>query len=39
MAVDPIHQFQIIKLFTIGRIGGQDIAFTIRRLTCSFRWR
>src|ERR1700731_1887704 len=28
MAADPIHQFQITKLFTIGRIGGQEIAFT-----------
>jgi F-type H+-transporting ATPase subunit a len=28
MAVDPIHQFQIDKLFTIGHIGGQEIAFT-----------
>src|SRR6202161_3561858 len=28
MAVDPIHQFQIHKLFTIGHIGGQEIAFT-----------
>src|SRR4026207_1450667 len=25
---DPIHQFQINKLFTIGHIGGQEIAFT-----------
>jgi F-type H+-transporting ATPase subunit a len=25
---DPIHQFQINKLFTIGEIGGQEIAFT-----------
>jgi F-type H+-transporting ATPase subunit a len=28
MAVDPIHQFQITKLFTIGHIGGHEIAFT-----------
>ena len=28
MAADPIHQFQINKLFTIGHIGGQGIAFT-----------
>src|SRR3979411_206600 len=28
MAVDPIHQFQITKLFTIGYIGRQEIAFT-----------
>src|SRR5664279_3014531 len=28
MAADPIHQFQIHKLFTIGHIGGQEIAFT-----------
>src|SRR5438105_1585383 len=27
-APDPIHQFNIIKLFTIGHIGGQEIAFT-----------
>src|SRR5262245_35722787 len=25
---DPIHQFEINKLFTIGKIGGQEIAFT-----------
>src|ERR1700742_1263000 len=28
MPADPIHQFQITKLFTIGHIGGQEIAFT-----------
>src|SRR6266513_1812113 len=28
MAADPIHQFQITKLFSIGHIGGQEIAFT-----------
>jgi F-type H+-transporting ATPase subunit a len=28
MAADPIHQCQINKLFTIGHIGGQEIAFT-----------
>src|ERR1700722_4406562 len=28
MAVDPIDQFQITKLFTLGHIGGQEIAFT-----------
>jgi F-type H+-transporting ATPase subunit a len=28
MAVDPIHQFQITKLFTIGHIAGREIAFT-----------
>ena len=28
MAADPIHQFQITKLFTIGTIGGHEIAFT-----------
>jgi len=28
MAVDPIHQFQITKLFTVGHIGGREIAFT-----------
>jgi F-type H+-transporting ATPase subunit a len=28
MAADPIHQFQITKLFTIGHIGGQEIVFT-----------
>src|SRR5207249_1089297 len=26
--MDPIHQFQITNLFTIGRIGGVEIAFT-----------
>jgi F-type H+-transporting ATPase subunit a len=25
---DPTHQFEIVKLFTIGRIGGWEIAFT-----------
>jgi len=28
MAADPIHQFQINKIFTVGHIGGQEIAFT-----------
>src|SRR3954453_15458178 len=28
MAADPIHQFQITKLFSLGHIGGQEIAFT-----------
>ena len=28
MAADPIHQFQISKLFTITTIGGHEIAFT-----------
>src|ERR1019366_5321285 len=28
MAADPIHQFQIHTLFTIGHVGGQEIAFT-----------
>ena len=28
MAADPIHQFQINKIFTLGSIGGQEIAFT-----------
>src|SRR6201986_2237789 len=28
MAADPIHHFQITKLFTLGHIGGQEIAFT-----------
>jgi F-type H+-transporting ATPase subunit a len=28
MAADPIHQFEINKIFTIGHIGGQEIAFT-----------
>src|SRR5262249_1300542 len=27
-APDPIHQFNITKLFTIGHVGGQEIAFT-----------
>jgi len=26
--MDPIHQFNIDKIFTIGHIGGQEIAFT-----------
>ena len=26
--VDPIHQFQINNLFTIGKVGGVEIAFT-----------
>jgi F-type H+-transporting ATPase subunit a len=26
--MDPIHQFEITKLFVIGTIGGQEIAFT-----------
>ena len=25
---DPIHQFEISKIFTIGHVGGQEIAFT-----------
>ena len=28
MTIDPIHQFNINTLFTIGHIGGQTIAFT-----------
>src|SRR5260370_29294365 len=28
MAADPIHQFEIHKIFMIGQIGGQEIAFT-----------
>ena len=28
MASDPIHQFEIHKLFSLGHIGGQEIAFT-----------
>jgi F-type H+-transporting ATPase subunit a len=28
MAIDPIHQFHITKLFTVGHVGGQEIAFT-----------
>jgi F-type H+-transporting ATPase subunit a len=28
MASDPIHQFQIQKLFSLGSIGGHEIAFT-----------
>src|ERR1700730_7198517 len=28
MAADPILQFQITKYFTLGHIGGQEIAFT-----------
>src|SRR5436853_1031011 len=26
--IDPIHQFNIQKIFTIGHIGNQEIAFT-----------
>ncbi len=25
---DPIHQFEIQKLFSLGHIGGHEIAFT-----------
>ena len=39
MAADPIHQFQITKLFTIGHIGGQEIAFTNSSAYMFFRWR
>jgi len=28
MAADPIHQFEITKLFSLGNIGGHEIAFT-----------
>jgi F-type H+-transporting ATPase subunit a len=28
MATDPIHQFQIVNLFPIGKIGNTEIAFT-----------
>ena len=28
VAIDPIEQFHITKIFTIGHIGGQEIAFT-----------
>jgi len=28
MAADPIHQFQLTKIFSLGHIGGQEIAFT-----------
>src|SRR4051794_20296552 len=28
MAADPIHQFQINNIFTIGLVGGHEIAFT-----------
>src|SRR6202045_1444889 len=28
MKIDPIHQFNIEKIFTIGHIGNQTIAFT-----------
>ncbi|MGE0752937.1 MAG: F0F1 ATP synthase subunit A [Variibacter sp.] len=28
MAADPIHQFQINKIFPLGTIGGHEIAFT-----------
>jgi F-type H+-transporting ATPase subunit a len=28
MTLDPIHQFNINNIFTIGHIGGRTIAFT-----------
>src|SRR5262245_32183663 len=28
MATDPIHQFEINKLFTIAKVGAHEIAFT-----------
>ncbi|AXK81623.1 F0F1 ATP synthase subunit A [Pseudolabrys taiwanensis] len=28
MATDPIHQFQIVNLFPVAKVGGTDIAFT-----------
>ena len=28
MTLDPIHQFNINNIFTIGHIGGHTIAFT-----------
>ncbi|HET9904138.1 MAG TPA: F0F1 ATP synthase subunit A [Xanthobacteraceae bacterium] len=28
MAADPIHQFQISKIYTLGTVGGHEIAFT-----------
>ena len=28
MAADPIHQFEIHKIFTVGTFGGHEIAFT-----------
>ncbi len=28
MAADPIHQFEIKNLFSLGHVGGQEIAFT-----------
>ncbi len=28
MATDPIHQFKIVDLFSLGHIGGQEITFT-----------
>ena len=28
MTIEPIHQFEINNIFTIGHIGGQTIAFT-----------
>src|ERR1700737_2012604 len=35
MAADPIHQFQITKLFTLGHIGGQEILFP---KSCAFQF-
>ena len=28
MAADPIHQFEIHKIFSLGTFGGHEIAFT-----------
>ena len=28
MAADPIHQFQIVDLFPVAKIGNVEIAFT-----------
>jgi F-type H+-transporting ATPase subunit a len=28
MAIDPIHQFEIVNLFPIGKVGNTEIAFT-----------
>ncbi len=34
MTLDPIHQFNINNIFTIGQIGGHTIAFTNSSAYC-----
>ncbi len=35
MTLDPIHQFNINNVFTIGTIGGHTIAYPVRPTCCS----